>query len=304
MSAPGAEPSPEATRLAGRHPARASRTRTRMRSTARCAGARTAPAARSGPGARTCTRSPTASPPTATTRWRAPSTRRWRWPASPVSASSTTCTTTRRRPYADANAFGEALIAAAADAGIRITLLDACYLAGGIGRAAAGASAALRRRRRGSAGPSERRTCAALDTPVWAPRSTRCGPCPRRSSTTVVAWAHERGRRCTSTCPSNVPRTRPAWPRTAARRRSCSTTTARSGRGSCAVHATHLTDGRHRPARRLGHDDLHVPDDRARPRRRDRPRPSARRRRLAAVARQRQQRRRRPVRGGARGGAR
>jgi formiminoglutamate deiminase len=35
-------------------------------------------------------------------------------------------------PYADPNAMGEALIAAAADAGIRITLLDTCYLAGGL----------------------------------------------------------------------------------------------------------------------------------------------------------------------------
>jgi formiminoglutamate deiminase len=34
-------------------------------------------------------------------------------------------------PYAEPNAMGEALIAAAADAGIRITLLDACYLVGG-----------------------------------------------------------------------------------------------------------------------------------------------------------------------------
>ncbi|HEY0453065.1 formimidoylglutamate deiminase [Actinophytocola sp.] len=35
--------------------------------------------------------------------------------------------------YADPNAMGEALRQAAADAGIRITLLDTCYLAGGIG---------------------------------------------------------------------------------------------------------------------------------------------------------------------------
>jgi formiminoglutamate deiminase len=41
-------------------------------------------------------------------------------------------------PYADPNAMGQALIAAAADAGIRITLLDACYLTGGIGRPLAG----------------------------------------------------------------------------------------------------------------------------------------------------------------------
>ncbi|WP_062216400.1 formimidoylglutamate deiminase [Streptomyces sp. NBRC 109706] len=37
-------------------------------------------------------------------------------------------------PYGNPNAMGEALIAAAADAGIRITLLDTCYLAAGFGR--------------------------------------------------------------------------------------------------------------------------------------------------------------------------
>jgi formiminoglutamate deiminase len=36
-------------------------------------------------------------------------------------------------PYRDRNAMGDALVAAAQDAGIRITLLDTCYLAGGIG---------------------------------------------------------------------------------------------------------------------------------------------------------------------------
>ena len=36
-------------------------------------------------------------------------------------------------PYADPNAMGRAVIEAAAEAGIRITLLDACYLRGGIG---------------------------------------------------------------------------------------------------------------------------------------------------------------------------
>ncbi|MGN5378956.1 formimidoylglutamate deiminase [Streptomyces sp. MUSC 14] len=38
-------------------------------------------------------------------------------------------------PYADPNAMGEALIAAAAEAGIRITLLDTCYLSSGFGKA-------------------------------------------------------------------------------------------------------------------------------------------------------------------------
>jgi len=36
-------------------------------------------------------------------------------------------------PYRDRNAMGDALVAAARGAGIRITLLDTCYLAGGIG---------------------------------------------------------------------------------------------------------------------------------------------------------------------------
>ncbi|MFB9565648.1 formimidoylglutamate deiminase [Saccharopolyspora hordei] len=40
--------------------------------------------------------------------------------------------------YADPNAMGEALVQAARDAGIRLTLLDTCYLAGGFGREAAG----------------------------------------------------------------------------------------------------------------------------------------------------------------------
>jgi cytosine/adenosine deaminase-related metal-dependent hydrolase len=36
------------------------------------------------------------------------------------------------RPYDDPNAMGEALRRAAAEAGIRLTLLDTCYLAGGL----------------------------------------------------------------------------------------------------------------------------------------------------------------------------
>jgi formiminoglutamate deiminase len=37
------------------------------------------------------------------------------------------------RPYDDPNAMGAALVAAARDAGIRITLIDTCYLTGGVG---------------------------------------------------------------------------------------------------------------------------------------------------------------------------
>ena len=56
---------------------------------------------------------------------------RWRWPGSRAWASSTTCT----------GKLSEALIAAADEAGIRITLLDACYLAGGFGEPPNGAQA-------------------------------------------------------------------------------------------------------------------------------------------------------------------
>jgi formiminoglutamate deiminase len=38
------------------------------------------------------------------------------------------------RPYADPNAMGHALVQAAAEAGLRITLLDTCYLVGGLGQ--------------------------------------------------------------------------------------------------------------------------------------------------------------------------
>jgi formiminoglutamate deiminase len=41
-------------------------------------------------------------------------------------------------PYSSSNVMSEALVAAAAAAGIRITLLDTCYLAGGIGEPVAG----------------------------------------------------------------------------------------------------------------------------------------------------------------------
>ena len=45
------------------------------------------------------------------------------------------------------------------------------------------------------------------------------------------------------------------------------------GPRTSAVHATHLTDARHRAARRQRHQRLLLPDDRARPRRRRRPEP-------------------------------
>jgi len=65
-------------------------------------------------------------------------------------------------PYEDPNAMGRALIEAARRAGIRITLLDACYLHGGIGEPTAGAQ---RRFSDGSAGG-------------WAERVAELDPAP------------------------------------------------------------------------------------------------------------------------------
>ena len=95
-------------------------------------------------------------------------------------------------PYADPNAMGRSLIQAAREAGVRLTLLDACYLHGGIGEELAGAQ-----RRFGDAGAE-----------AWAERAaelasgdrTRIGAAIHSvravdpaSAATVAGWAGERG---------------------------------------------------------------------------------------------------------------
>jgi formiminoglutamate deiminase len=96
-------------------------------------------------------------------------------------------------PYTDPNAMGEAVLAAAAEAGVRLTLLDACYLRGGIGEAVA---------------PAQRRFCDA-DADAWAQRvdalrdgrAARVGAAihsvravPPGAAATVAAWAARAGR--------------------------------------------------------------------------------------------------------------
>ena len=117
-----------------------------------------------------------------------------------------------------ANAFGEALIAAAGEAGIRITLLDACYVAGGFGEPPTGAQ---RRFSDGDAARWAERVDGLADAPHArigaAIHSVRAVP-PTRSRR---SWSGREASRCTSTSPSSAPRTRPASPPTAARRPSC-----------------------------------------------------------------------------------
>ncbi len=95
-------------------------------------------------------------------------------------------------PYPESNALGEALIAAAADAGIRITLLDTCYLTGGFGvdlqgpqvRFTDGSAANWAERVDRLTAPAHARIGAAI-------HSVRAVPADQLS--TVASWAHEHG---------------------------------------------------------------------------------------------------------------
>ncbi|GAA3197973.1 formimidoylglutamate deiminase [Actinocorallia longicatena] len=97
--------------------------------------------------------------------------------------------------HPDPNAMGEALIAAASDAGIRITLLDACYLAGGIGKPLEGPQV------RFGDGTVEgwARRASALHARTDGNGHARIGAAihsvravPREDLRTVAAWARDR----------------------------------------------------------------------------------------------------------------
>ena len=111
--------------------------------------------------------------------------------------------------YGDPNAMGRALAAAAADAGLRLTLLDTCYLHGGFGAEPEGAQ---RRFSDGTAAAWAERA-AALDVACRsgvcgsAPRSTRCGPSTRPRWRSWRRGPPSAGHRSTPTCPSSRPRT-------------------------------------------------------------------------------------------------
>ena len=109
------------------------------------------------------------------------------------------------RPYADPNAMGRALVQAAAEAGLRMTLLDTCYLAGGLAPAEPRGMLPL-------AGPQLR--FGDGDAARWAARAADLGydehgmicphakagaaihsvrAVPRDQMHAVVAWAHTCG---------------------------------------------------------------------------------------------------------------
>jgi formiminoglutamate deiminase len=144
-------------------------------------------------------------------------------------------------PYMNPNAFGEALIAAAGDAGLRITLLDACYLTGGFGEPLQGpqvrfgdgdASTWAQRTSALRAGPGAR-----IGAAVHSVRAVPLADLPA-----VVEWARERGAPLhfhLSEQPAENEACLAAHGRTPT---ALLEDAGALGPRSCAVHATHLTE--------------------------------------------------------------
>ena len=96
------------------------------------------------------------------------------------------------RRYADPNAMSHAIVAAARDAGIRVTLIDACYLEGGIGRAVEGVQ--LRFSDGSVDAWAERVACLRVAGGCADGRGhpQRAGGSPRRHGSRSLGWALER----------------------------------------------------------------------------------------------------------------
>jgi formiminoglutamate deiminase len=144
-------------------------------------------------------------------------------------------------PYDDPNAMGRALIQAALEAGIRVTLLDACYLHGGIGEDLAGAQRRF--------GDSDADTWAERISEVDGGDGARIGAAIHsvravdpESATTVANWAGARG----APLHAHVSE-QPAENEASRRAYGATPTTVLSeadalGERFTAVHGTHLTD--------------------------------------------------------------
>jgi formiminoglutamate deiminase len=100
------------------------------------------------------------------------------------------------RPYPDPNAMGLALLAAAADAGVRLTLLDTCYLHGGIDAPVEGVQ---RRFSDGSVSRWAERVAELADTPIARTPMARIGAAVHsvravdpEAVAAVAGWAADR----------------------------------------------------------------------------------------------------------------
>ncbi len=148
-------------------------------------------------------------------------------------------------PYRDPNAMGLAVRQAADEAGIRLTLLDTCYLEGGLNggghvelhpgqrRFSDGTVEAWAERM--SARPPRDRPRAARRGDPLRPRGQARGPARRSSRPRATC-------RCTCTCPSSTARTSPARCSTARSPTQLLDEAGALGAHSTAVHATHLED--------------------------------------------------------------
>ncbi|MCH6160653.1 formimidoylglutamate deiminase [Streptomyces marispadix] len=151
------------------------------------------------------------------------------------------------RPYDDPNAMGHALIAAAADAGIRITLLDTAYLASGFGRGGRGEPPGRQQSRfsdgtaaawaeRASSLRADENGHARIGAAIHSVRAV-----PARELSPVAQWAEERS------APLHVHLSEQTAENDACQEaHGCTPTRLLAdhgvlGRRTTAVHATHLT---------------------------------------------------------------
>jgi formiminoglutamate deiminase len=140
-------------------------------------------------------------------------------------------------PYDDPNAMSHALVQAARDAGLRITLLDTCYLTAGIGKEPEGVQV------RFSDGDAERWAARVETGPATGAAIHSVRAVPRDQMKHVVAWAdaHE--------APLHAHLSEQVAENDACRQAYGATPSAVLGEAGAlgprasAVHATHLTDG-------------------------------------------------------------
>ena len=148
------------------------------------------------------------------------------------------------RPYADANVMGGALIAAAAEAGVRLTLLDTCYLRSGFGESLPAGPQA-----RFSDGDAESWVARVEDLANRVGGGWRLGAAVHSvravdepSMAVVADWARRRGSQLHLHLSEQPAENEEALAATGRTPTALAEAAGVLGPGTVAVHATHLTD--------------------------------------------------------------
>jgi formiminoglutamate deiminase len=148
------------------------------------------------------------------------------------------------RPYADANVMGGALIAAAAEAGVRLTLLDTCYLRSGFGEPRPAGPQV-----RFSDGDAENWVARVGDLANQVGGGWRLGAAvhsvravDERSMAVVAAWARRRGSPLHLHLSEQPAENEEALAATGRTPTALAEAAGVLGPGTVAVHATHLAD--------------------------------------------------------------